>query len=52
MGQLIAGQADLALFPLTLTARRAQYIQHTTPYMDDGYAILVHVNEHDPGETH
>eukprot|EP00775_Hariotina_reticulata_P004904 gene4904-5148_t len=48
MGQLTTGQADLALFPLTLTARRAKYIQHTTPFMDDGYAILVQVNQQDP----
>eukprot|EP00882_Tetradesmus_deserticola_P022192 GHRQ01024084.1.p1 GENE.GHRQ01024084.1~~GHRQ01024084.1.p1 ORF type:complete len:364 (+),score=196.80 GHRQ01024084.1:126-1094(+) len=41
MGQLTGGHTDLALFPLTLTSERAQYIKATPPYMDDGYGILV-----------
>jgi ABC-type amino acid transport substrate-binding protein len=49
MGQLTSGQADLALFPLTLTSQRAQYIQATPPYMDDGYGILVKTRRLDSG---
>lgn len=50
MGELVAGRADLALFPLTLTAKRQQYIQHTQPFMDGGYGILVKAEQVDTGE--
>eukprot|EP00878_Enallax_costatus_P044544 GHUV01053208.1.p1 GENE.GHUV01053208.1~~GHUV01053208.1.p1 ORF type:complete len:468 (+),score=104.28 GHUV01053208.1:524-1927(+) len=49
MGELTSGRADLALFPLTLTTQRAQYIQHTQPYMDEGYGLLVRTGSVDPG---
>lgn len=50
MGQLSTGQADLALFPLSLTVQRAKYIQHTSPYMDEGFGMVVHIKEVDPGD--
>ncbi|KAF6263090.1 hypothetical protein COO60DRAFT_537106 [Scenedesmus sp. NREL 46B-D3] len=49
MGELTGGHTDLALFPLTLTSQRAQYIQSTPPYMDDGYGILVKTRRVDSG---
>lgn len=49
MGELTSGRADLALFPLTLTTQRAQYIQHTQPYMDEGYGLLVSTGSVDQG---
>lgn len=49
MGELTSGRADIALFPLTLTTQRAQYIQHTQPYMDEGYGLLVRTATVDPG---
>ncbi|WIA38212.1 hypothetical protein OEZ86_001557 [Tetradesmus obliquus] len=49
MGELVAGRTDLALFPLTLTSQRAQYIQATPPFMDDGYGILVKTRRLDSG---
>jgi len=39
-GQLTTGQADLALFPLTLTAERAKYIKYTSAFMEDNYGLL------------
>jgi ABC-type amino acid transport substrate-binding protein len=49
MGELTSNQTDLALFPLTLTSQRSQYIQSTPPYMDDGYGILVKTRRLDSG---
>jgi len=43
MGQLTQGEADMTLFPLTLTSLRSRYIGATVPYMDTGYAMLVKV---------
>ncbi|WIA38210.1 hypothetical protein OEZ86_001556 [Tetradesmus obliquus] len=41
MGELTSGRADLALYPMTLTAQRAKYIQHMQPFQDGGYGLLV-----------
>jgi len=41
MGDLTSGQADLALFPLTLTPERAAAVSYTVPFMSDGYALVV-----------
>lgn len=43
MGQLTTRQADMALFPLTLTSQRSKAIDTTVPYLDSGYALLVKV---------
>jgi ABC-type amino acid transport substrate-binding protein len=40
MGELTSGRADLALFPLTLTSLRANYIDATAPYMDAVCALF------------
>jgi ABC-type amino acid transport substrate-binding protein len=50
MGLLTTGKADLALYPLTLTAQRAKYIQHTQPFQDGGYGILVKTQEINTGK--
>jgi hypothetical protein len=50
MGLLTTGKADLALFPMTLTAQRAKHIQHTQPFQDGGYGILVKTQETQTGE--
>jgi ABC-type amino acid transport substrate-binding protein len=50
MGQLTTNKADVALYPLTLTAQRAKYIKHTQPYQDGGYGILVKTQEVNTGE--
>jgi len=34
-------QADALLYPLTLTAQRAQYVSTSQPYLDVGYSMLV-----------
>lgn len=49
MGQLVENETDIALFPLTLTTKRAQYIQHTDAFMDDGYGILIKTRKIDTG---
>lgn len=49
MGELVTGHADMALFPLTLTTQRTQYIQSTQPFMDDGYGILIKTRQIDTG---
>eukprot|EP00879_Flechtneria_rotunda_P018953 GHRR01019896.1.p1 GENE.GHRR01019896.1~~GHRR01019896.1.p1 ORF type:complete len:192 (+),score=45.65 GHRR01019896.1:171-746(+) len=41
MGQLARHDVDFALFPLTLTQQRSQYMDYTPAYFDDGYGILV-----------
>jgi hypothetical protein len=50
MGQLTNNKADLALYPLTLTAQRARYIKHTQPFQDGGYGMLVRTQEVNTGE--
>ena len=49
MGQLVGGKADMALFPLTLTSLRSKYISATSPFMDNGYALLVKLEIFDTG---
>lgn len=49
MGELTTDKADMALFPLTLTSQRSQFIQHTQSFMDDGYGILVQTRQTDSG---
>lgn len=41
MGELTSGRADLALFPLTMTAQRAAAVSYTIPFMSDGYGLVV-----------
>lgn len=41
MGQLTTDKADLALFPLTMTAERAAAVSYTIPFMSDGYGLVV-----------
>ncbi|KAI8472309.1 MAG: hypothetical protein J3K34DRAFT_519790 [Monoraphidium minutum] len=43
MGELTRRRADLALFPLTLTRARNQYISATVAFMDTGFALLVRI---------
>jgi ABC-type amino acid transport substrate-binding protein len=43
MGELVTGKADLALFPLTLTSARAQFIDASPPFMDAGYSLLTRI---------
>lgn len=50
MGELTSGRADLALYPMTLTAQRAKYIQHTQPFQDGGYGLLVKTQAVNTGE--
>jgi hypothetical protein len=50
MGQLTSNNADVALYPLTLTAQRARYIKHTQPFQDGGYGMLVKTQEVNTGE--
>jgi hypothetical protein len=49
MGELTARRANMSLFPLTLTATRAQDIAVTTPYMDEGYAMVIQTRELNSG---
>eukprot|EP00775_Hariotina_reticulata_P004066 gene4066-4313_t len=51
MGDLTSGQADVALFPLTLTPERAAAISYTMPFMSDGYALVVQEHQIGAGYT-
>ncbi|XP_051914245.1 probable glutamate receptor [Hippocampus zosterae] len=42
IGEVIRGEADLAVAPLTLTAIREQYVDMTTPFMQTGIGFIVH----------
>lgn len=41
VGELVAGRADVALFPLTRTAARLTAIDCTFSYLDQGLSMLV-----------
>ena len=47
MGQLVGGDANMAMLPLTLTSSRSKYISSTSPFMDNGYAMLVKLEVYD-----
>lgn len=42
IGEIIKGDADLAVAPLTLTAVREQFVDMTTPFMQTGIGFLIH----------
>ncbi|XP_061665317.1 probable glutamate receptor [Syngnathoides biaculeatus] len=42
VGEVIRGEADLAVAPLTLTAVREQYVDMTTPFMQTGIGFILH----------
>uniref|UniRef100_A0A3Q1FK52 Glutamate receptor n=1 Tax=Acanthochromis polyacanthus TaxID=80966 RepID=A0A3Q1FK52_9TELE len=42
IGEVIRGEADLAVAPLTLTAVREQFVDMTTPFMQTGIAFILH----------
>ncbi|KAM9855764.1 putative glutamate receptor [Aulostomus maculatus] len=41
IGQVIRGEADLAVAPLTLTAVREQFVDMTTPFMQTGIGFIL-----------
>ncbi|XP_028266641.1 probable glutamate receptor [Parambassis ranga] len=41
MGEIVRGEADLAVAPLTLTAAREQYVDMTTPFMQTGIGFIL-----------
>ncbi|XP_045912797.1 probable glutamate receptor [Micropterus dolomieu] len=41
IGEIIRGEADLAVAPLTLTAVREQYVDMTTPFMQTGIGFIL-----------
>lgn len=42
VGEVIRGEADLAVAPLTLTAVREHFVDMTTPFMQTGIGFLLH----------
>lgn len=42
IGEVIRGEADLAVAPLTLTAVREQFVDMTTPFMQTGIGFILH----------
>ncbi|XP_051282353.1 probable glutamate receptor [Dicentrarchus labrax] len=42
IGEIVRGEADLAVAPLTLTAIREQSVDTTTPFMQTGIGFLLH----------
>ncbi|XP_008286781.1 probable glutamate receptor [Stegastes partitus] len=42
IGEVVRGEADLAVAPLTLTAVREQYVDMTTPFMQTGIGFILH----------
>lgn len=41
IGELVRGEADLAVAPLTLTAVREQHVEMTTPFMQTGIGFIL-----------
>uniref|UniRef100_A0A3Q4BX24 Kainate-binding protein n=1 Tax=Mola mola TaxID=94237 RepID=A0A3Q4BX24_MOLML len=41
IGEIIRGEADLAIAPLTLTAVREQFVDMTTPFMQTGISFIL-----------
>ncbi|XP_076022858.1 putative glutamate receptor [Genypterus blacodes] len=41
IGEVIRGEADLAVAPLTLTATRERFVEMTTPFMQTGIGFLL-----------
>ncbi|KAM3872212.1 putative glutamate receptor [Diretmus argenteus] len=41
IGEVIRGEADLAVAPLTLTAVREQFVEMTTPFMQTGIGFIL-----------
>lgn len=41
MGELLSGQADMIVAPLTINNERAQYIEFSKPFKYQGLTILV-----------
>ncbi|GIL75503.1 hypothetical protein Vretifemale_5278 [Volvox reticuliferus] len=48
-GELVNGNADVALFPLTRTAGRLAAIECTYSYLDQGLSLLIQSSTEDPG---
>lgn len=42
IGEIISGEADLAVAPLTLTAVREQFVDMSTPFMQTGLGFIMH----------
>ncbi|XP_044065888.1 probable glutamate receptor [Siniperca chuatsi] len=42
IGEIIRGEADLAVAPLTVTALREQFVDMTTPFMQTGIGFIMH----------
>ncbi|XP_028308243.1 probable glutamate receptor [Gouania willdenowi] len=42
IGEIVRGEADLAVAPLTLTARREQFVDMTAPFMQTGLSFILH----------
>ncbi|XP_049610023.1 probable glutamate receptor [Syngnathus scovelli] len=46
IGEIIRGEADLAVAPLTVTSIREQYVDMTTPFMQTGISFILQKDEH------
>lgn len=42
IGEVVRGEADLAVAPLTLTAAREQFVDTTAPFMQTGISFILH----------
>ncbi|CAN9515324.1 unnamed protein product [Ophioblennius macclurei] len=42
IGEIVRGEADLAVAPLTLTAAREQFVDMTAPFMQTGISFILH----------
>lgn len=42
IGEIVRGEADLAVAPLTLTAVRERFVDMTTPFMQTGIGFILH----------
>lgn len=47
MGELLSGQADMIVAPLTINNERAQYIEFSKPFKYQGLTILVKKVRHE-----
>lgn len=50
MGELLSGQADMIVAPLTINNERAQYIEFSKPFKYQGLTILVKKVGRGPGQ--
>ena len=45
IGELMRGQADIAIAPLTISSERQRVVDFTKPYMDVGVSIMMRIQE-------